>query len=53
MKTFIDTNNNTKALVIRKESSLVIVHNAILQTVKISKKVIFATITLTLLNMVI
>ncbi|MGN1270498.1 MAG: hypothetical protein ACI4UX_00645 [Clostridia bacterium] len=53
MRAIINTNDTTKALVIKGETNLVLVQNVVLETVRISRKVIFATLILTLLNMVI
>lgn len=52
MKDF-NTNNTTKALTVKKENSLAIIQNTVLNTVRISKKALFAAVALTLLNMVV
>lgn len=46
-----NTNTTTKALTIKKESSLALIHNFTYTAVRISKKAIFATIALSVLNM--
>ena len=43
----------TKALAIRKENSLAVIHKFTANTFRISGKAIFAAIALTLLNMVV
>lgn len=53
MKLINDTNTTCTALTVKKETSLAIVHNLTITAMRISKKAIFATFALTLLNMVI
>lgn len=43
----------TKALTVRKENSLAVIHNFTTTVVRVSSKAIFATFALTLLNLVI
>lgn len=52
MKT-LNLNITTKALTVRKPNSLAVIHNFRITAVRISSKAIFATIALTLLNLVI
>ena len=53
MKLINDTNTTTRALTIRKETSLTIIHNVTTAVVRISSKAILATFVLTLLNLVV
>lgn len=53
MKLINDTKTTTKALTVRKENSLAVVHNFTTAVVRISSKTIFATFALTLLNLVV
>ena len=53
MKLINDTNTTSKALTVRKETSLTVVQNFTTTVVRISSKAIFATFALTWLNLVI
>lgn len=53
MKLTNNTNITNNALTIRKETSLTVIHKFTYATFRISAKAIFATIALTLLNLVI
>lgn len=53
MKLINDTKTTTRALTIRKENSLTVVHNFAISIIRISSKAIFATFALTLLNLVV
>lgn len=48
-----NSNVTTKALTVRKETSLTVIQNITTSIVRISSKAIFATFALTLLNLVI
>lgn len=53
MKLINDTNTTCKALTLKKENSLAVVRSFTVTAIRISRKAIFATFALTLLNMVI
>ena len=53
MKSYSNTNVTCKALTIRKETSLTIIHKFTYTTIRISAKAILGAIALTLLNLVI
>ena len=53
MRLINDTNTTSKALTVRKENSLAVIRNFTYTAMRISRKAIFATFALTLLNLVI